>query len=114
MVEDLDLEALINELRALRLRVTQVEAQLQEQREQEQATIQPSRTPSSEFKKGDKVRITNRVRCPATWSANWMDENAKNERRATVTHRVRDQIWLITGNGTKTWRAPNNLAAIIE
>ena len=112
MVEDHTLELLINELRALRLRVTQVEAQLQEQREQEQQTTEFSRIPPNDFAKGDRVRITNRIRRPATWSASWTDVDIEKERSATVTHRVRDQIWLITDNGTKTWRAQNNLNRI--
>ena len=112
MVEDHTLEVLINELRALRLRVTQVEAQLKEQREQEQQTIETTSAPSGGFAKGDRVRITNKVRRPANWSASWTEEDIERERSATVTHRARDQIWLITDNGTKTWRAPNNLARI--
>lgn len=112
MVEDRTLELLINELRALRLRVTQVEAQLQDQREQEQQSNEILRSPTNDFAKGDRVRVTNRVRRPATWPADWTDEDVEKERNATVTHRVRDQIWLITDNGTKTWRAQNNLNRI--
>ncbi len=53
--------------------------------------------------------INNKIKRPANWLARWDERDIENERRATVTHIVRDQVWIITDNGTKTWRAPNNL-----
>jgi hypothetical protein len=105
---DIYIEALINELKALRLRVTIVESQLRGHREQEEA----ANVAPGVFVRGDRVRITNRIRRPANWSASWHESDIENERRSTVTHRVRDQVWLITDNGTRTWRAPNNLERI--
>ena len=108
MVEDRSIEILTNELRSLKLRVTQVEHQLREIREQEEAAAALPHI----LTRGDRVRITNKVKQPATWLARWDSQDIENERRATVTHRVRDQVWIVTDNGTKTWRAPNNLARI--
>jgi hypothetical protein len=58
------------------------------------------------FRKGDRVRITNRVRRPATAGVSWTEER---ERLATVTRIIPDQVHIRTDNGTKTWRAHNNL-----
>lgn len=113
MVEDRSIEILTNELRALKVRVSQVENQLrealQEQQVEEEATIAPPNTP---FARGDRVRIINKIKRPANWLARWDERDIENEQRATVTHRVRDQVWIVTDNGTKTWRAPNNLERI--
>ena len=58
------------------------------------------------FRRGDRVRITNRVRRPATAGVSWTEER---ERLATVTRIIPDQVHIRTDNGTKTWRAHNNL-----
>ena len=111
MADDRNIESLINELKSLRVRVSQVESQLQEIRAQEETAVA---APTSVLARGDRVRITNKVKRPASWLARWDERDIENERRATVTHRVRDQVWIITDNGTKTWRAPNNLERLTE
>ena len=58
--------------------------------------------------KGDRIRIKNRVRKPATWTNDTEWTEAK-ERLATVTRVSQGQIHFITDNGTLTWRAPNNV-----
>ena len=64
---------------------------------------------TNSFKRGDRVRITNKVRKPATAGANWSENR---ERLATVTRVIPDQVHILTDNGTRTWRAPNNLQIV--
>ena len=109
MVEDRNIESLICELRSLKIRVSQVENQLRERREQEEVTATPPAPPHTILSRGDRVRIINKIKRPANWLARWDEQDIENEQRATVTHRVRDQVWIVTDNRTKTWRAPNNL-----
>ena len=109
MAEDRDIDSLVNELRTLKVRVSQVEAQLRETRSRQEATAVLPTTPQTDLTRGDRVRIINKIKRPANWLARWDEGDIKNERRATVTHTVRDQVWIITDNGMKTWRAPNNL-----
>jgi hypothetical protein len=63
------------------------------------------------FDKGDRVRIKNKMKKPATWSNNvaWKEDEAKT---GTVTHIYKGQVHFLTDNGVKTWRAVNNLARI--
>jgi len=93
---------LTEELRALNLRTQRLEAELH--------ALQQREALQADFVKGDRVYITNRVRRPSSWLKNWTNDTAENEKRATVTHKIRDRVWLVTDNGTKTWRAPHNLA----
>ena len=58
---------------------------------------------------GDRVRIKNKIRKPATAGPSWTENK---ERLATVVRITVDQVHLTTDNGTKTWRAPNNLRLI--
>ena len=60
---------------------------------------------------GDRVTIKNKIRRPATCSdeTKWTKEK---ERVATVTRVTKDQIHFVTDNGTRTWRAPNNLSKL--
>ena len=60
------------------------------------------------------MRIINEVKRPANWLTRWDERDIENERRAMVTHTVRDQVWIVTDNRTKTWRAPNNLERIAQ
>ena len=105
MATDRAIELLTDELRSLTVRTQQVETELRELRGQVVDTAQQGPA----FARGDRVRITNRVRRQANWTARWDNKAIETERRATVTHRVKDQVWLTTDNGTRTWRAPNNL-----
>jgi hypothetical protein len=62
-------------------------------------------------RKGDRVRIKNKVSKPTTWSIEkpWRREEAK---LATITRVTREQVHFVTDNGVSTWRAPNNLERI--
>jgi hypothetical protein len=108
-MNDETLELLIAELKDLRIRVARLEADKVNER------TTPSTNDGEEgtfdLKKDDRVQITNRVRKPATWpnSVTWDKEK---ERNATVTKVTTDQIHIITDNGTRTWRAPNNLKRV--
>jgi hypothetical protein len=105
MDKDQTIEQLTTQLQALQLRVTQLEAA----RANEQASIVGAPVAASnEFKKGDRVRVRNALKKPATWprDAIWRKELAQI---ATVTHLYRGQVHFTTDNGVKTWRASNNL-----
>ena len=94
-----DIEALTLELSRLQVRVAQLEA----------AAPTPNNPGPLGFKKGDRVRIKNKVKRPANWCTDdaWDPEAAQ---RATVTHTHLDyQVHFITDNGVATWRARNNL-----
>lgn len=58
---------------------------------------------------GDRIRIKNRVRKPATWISENSEWTEAKERLATVTQVTQGQIHFVTDNGTRTWRAPNNV-----
>jgi hypothetical protein len=115
-MEDKRIEKLIEELKALKVREAIVLAQLE-------AAVNltgtgtgrdPPRTTrgiEDDLIQGDRVRITNRVRKPATWprTAEWEE---RKERLGTVTRVTAEQIHIITDNGTRTWRAPQNLKRV--
>jgi hypothetical protein len=112
---DRAVEDLIEELHSLRIRVSQVEAELSAQRQarplenEQRVTLTPIG-----LSKGDCVRVINHIRRPAVWPSTivWDEITKEKERNATITHIVKDQVHFITDNGTKTWRAPNNLRKI--
>ena len=107
MDKDQTIEHLTTQLQALQLRVTQLEAaRLNEQGPAVDATV----AASNELKKGDRVRVRNALKKPATWprDAIWKKELAQV---ATVTHLYREQVH-ITDNSVKTWRASNNLELV--
>jgi hypothetical protein len=109
---------LIAELQQLRIRETIVIAEI---REAVQAAGEVERADNAAdvdvnlvaiehgFRTGDRVRIKNKIRKPATAGPSWTEIK---ERLATVTRITVDQVHLTTDNGTKTWRAPNNLRLI--
>ena len=110
-------EELIEELQWLRIQETTVIAELREANRARNAT-QGEREKNvdvdqaaAEFRlsRGDRVRIKNRVRKPATAGPTW---NENKEQLATVKRITIDQIHIVIDNGTKTWRAPNNLQLI--
>ena len=119
MSEDRTFDLLTQELNSLRIRVGQVEAELREVRGQTtneetpparcQTAIEETPPLRSTFVRGDRVRITNRVLRPANFQSAWDSDAVERERNATVTHTTSNQVWFITDNGTKTWRAHNNL-----
>ena len=104
MIEETTIESLTEELKNLQLRVQQVEQELTIRRE-----IVPTSPSFGTFTRGNRVKVVNKIKRPATWSKPWGFQESLNERNATVTHRVKNQVWFVTDNGTKTWRAPNNL-----
>ena len=68
------------------------------------------------YASGDRVRIANKVIRPAQYEGEWNDAAQERERRATVTHTVAArrnktplQVWILTDNGTTTWRAAKHL-----
>jgi hypothetical protein len=109
MDKDQQIEQLIAQVQALQIRVTQLETA-----RNDQGLIVGNRTAASnEFRKGDRVRIRNALKKPATWprDAVWKKELAQV---ATVTHLYREQVHFVTDNGVKTWRATNNLETLTD
>ena len=102
-----DIDTLTRELNALTFRTRQIEEELQTLRSQD--TSGSTNEPIVVFTAGDKVTIINQVRKPRTWTGAWDPTAIIAERRATVTHTVGDQVWIVTGNGTETWRLSTNL-----
>jgi hypothetical protein len=110
------LDELIGKLKVLKIEEASILSQIAELNSN---TPRPAtRTSSSEERvngiaKGDRVRIKNRVRKPATWTSETEWTEAK-ERLATVTRVTLEQIHFVTDNGTRTWRAPNNVRRLVE
>ena len=115
MDQNQTIEHLTAELTALRIRVTQLEVE-------QAATASATRVATTEgesatrataaaIKKGDRVRIKNTLRKPATWPVD-KEWDGKQAQLATVTHIKKDQIHFVTDNGVKTWRAVQNLVKI--
>jgi hypothetical protein len=120
-IDERTVEELVDELRELRLRESAVIAQLKSR-----ARINPSGTTTiarqrqttreepvtvNGLARGDRIRIKNKVRRPATWNNDFKWTKEK-ERTATITRVQADQIHFITDNGAETWRAPNNVKKI--
>ena len=118
---DSKIEDLIEELKALRVRETAIIREIEaanelrilrassnttEGRDTNDAEAVPKQAVPNRLQVGDRVRITNKIRRPATATATWTEQL---ERIATVTRVTVEQIHIVTGNGTRTWRAPNNL-----
>ena len=119
MRSDPKIEDLIEELKELRLRETAIIRQIKAANElrthnardttttgQQGTSGNEEATTRSIIHAGDRVRITNKIRRPATATATWTEQR---ERIATVTRVTADQVHIVTDNGTRTWRAPNNL-----
>jgi hypothetical protein len=119
MQQDRSFDDLIDELRSLRIRQDDIIAELaalnntagrhQAANHEERNENEEQAEPAHGLRRGDRVRIKNRVRKPATAGANWSEAR---ERLATVTRATDEQVFVTTDNGTKTWRAPNNLRLI--
>lgn len=113
-MRDEHIEDLIQELQALRLRETAIIAQLEQEVLKGSEThrahqTETTRSRSTTLKRGDRVRITNKIRKPATADETWRRDK---EELATVTKVTKTQVHITTDNGTETWRAPNNLRLI--
>ena len=119
--EDDSIEDLLEDLRQLRIRETAIIARIQsvaERRGRPTVFAAPNRSDEQEhppsvanghFAIGSRVRIKNKIRKPATAGGDWTEDR---ERLATVTETRVDQVHFVTDNGTRTWRAPNNLQRI--
>ena len=107
-MEDRYVEALAAELQSLRIRVGRLEAELAGRTD---GTNETRGAETNDISVGDRIRIVNRVKRPANQPENghWTEER---ERLGTVTKIVGDRIHFVTGNGTHTWRAPNNVKKI--
>jgi hypothetical protein len=108
------IEQLTRDLEALRIRVAQLEEAAAATTGQEQdgnRGREAETTVTTEFKEGDRVRIKNQLKKPATWP-NKVFWDKKQAQQATVTHIYKEQVHFVTDNGVKTWRAVNNLALI--
>lgn len=113
MEKDQSIEELIAELKLVKIHEANIIARIEaaaHKRDQDK-NAEKTRPNANRLSKGDRVRITNRVRKPATWN----NETAWDEdkgRLATVTRVTPEQVHIITDNGISTWRAPNNLKRI--
>lgn len=124
-MEDRNIEELIEELHELKIREAELTVRIERARlaRTERATVgalESSDNSHSQlggpfftngFRPGDRVRVTNKVRKPATAGSAWTEAR---ERLATVTKVIPDQVHILTDNGTKTWRAPNNLKRVLN
>jgi hypothetical protein len=123
-MQDRSISELIEELRRVRIRESAIIEELENavrrarQRETEDENIvdvdenriHPAVIANGlGIRVGDRVRIKNKVRKPATAGPSWSETR---ERAATVTKVTPEQVHVITDNGTKTWRAPNNLILV--
>ena len=110
MMKNSRIEDLIEELRTLKIRETEIVAELKQAtntttEEQDKGKNERNATPVA-IAKGDRVRIVNKVRRPASAGPTWTEAN---ERLAVVTSVNATQVHILTDNGTRTWRGPNNL-----
>jgi hypothetical protein len=110
MEKDQSIEELIAELKLVKIHEANIIARIEaaaQKRDQDKS--EKTRPNANRLSKGDRVRITNRVRKPATWN----NETAWDKGRlATVTKVTPEQVNIITDNGISTWRAPTNLRKI--
>ena len=105
-MEDIAIEDLIAELNSLWIRVAQLEAG-----QGAAADTNNGNVDVVALSRGDRIRITKRVRQPAKWRTGVVWDEVR-ERTATVTRVTRDKIHFVTDNGTRTWRAHNNVRRI--
>ena len=100
---------LISELKKLKLREARIIALLEAANERSGG--RPiSGVNTTGFNRGDRVRVTNRVREPTNWPSD-REWDARLERRGTVTYvtALQERVYFVTDNGVDTWRVPANL-----
>jgi hypothetical protein len=116
-MEDGRINEIITELRSIRLQVSHLEQEIDRRdtrRVPALASERPPPTPvpathvTHAYSVGDRVRILNKVKKPATWNSN-VEWSKRDARRATVIEVRARQIFFTTDNGVDTWRAPNKL-----
>ena len=100
---DGDLNSLLAELRQLRIREDLVLQRIERLNDRAAADVPPR------FQIGDRVRITNTVRRPTSWTGVWNSAAIATYRRATVVSVVGDRVNLRTDNGVTTWRLVGHL-----
>jgi hypothetical protein len=105
-MKDTSIDSLIEELKALRIRTAQLEAGRQVE------CTDNGNLKALALKRGNRIRITNRVRKLPNWTSAIVWEEEK-ERVATVTRVTPHQVHFVTGTGTRTWRAPKNVRRIV-
>jgi uncharacterized protein YfaQ (DUF2300 family) len=107
---DLRRESIISELDLRREAIVSRIEQLQEQEVSSAGASDGTRTflCVNGIQRGDRVRIKNKVKKPATWPGTklWREDEYRS---AIVTKVTPTQIFILTDNGVSTWRAPNNL-----
>ena len=100
-------DQLIQKLKEIRIQETQVLDQLEEARVRE-TRDNASQAPilhvdHNPFEKGDRVKISNKIRLPGGRTP------TNGDRIAVVTDVVEDKVYFTTLNGTKTLRLYKNL-----
>ena len=112
-MEDDRVDELIEHVRRLTIQVQSLERELRRRDSLSPSlrSVDESIVSRSVFTVGDRVRILNSIKKPATWdnTKTWSEGAAKV---ATVTKVRATQIFFTTDNGVSTWRAPNNLQKI--
>lgn len=112
MRNDDEIDALIKELKDLRVQETNLLQRIEEANRQRQDRSNTRDNEDTErdtkrtYQVRDRVYITNQIRKPAFAPRSW---TGYNERRATVTKVSGERVSVKTDNGTHTWRAAKNL-----
>jgi hypothetical protein len=106
-----EIEQLTAQLRTINIRLAQLEtaAAARDRVPERSAEVAAATT----LKKGDRVKINNKLKRPATWNV-LVEWNQDQAQKATVTHLYKEQVHFVTDNGVKTWRAANNLTKLVE
>ena len=122
-MDDLSLQELVRELRAIRIREAEILERLETipteapSQETKKTTAAPTKVSSHGLKIGDRITIVNKVlKKPANWprSDQWIEEDHKT---ATIQEIIQitpsnTQVHFITDGGIQTWRAPNNVRVL--
>lgn len=113
-MEDNRIDEIIAELRTLRIQVARLESEAAQRRDSRQhLSPRQEQIPVAThgYSIGDRVRILNKIKKPATWD-NRIEWSEARARLGTVTEVRAKQIFFTTDNGVETWRAPNNLRKV--
>jgi hypothetical protein len=117
-MDDEEVQALIAEFQKLRIRAATIVRQLEAVNARRTSidsiaapVVHESHLTANGFRKGDRVRIKNKVSKPATWPIEkpWRREEAQ---LAMISRVTKKQVHFLTDNVVSTWRAPNNLQRI--
>ncbi len=100
-MEDTRIDNLIPELNALRIRVAHLEAGQEVLDTQRDVDIDVNVNVDA-LRRGDRIRITNRMKKPATWTGAIVWDKER-ERVATVTRVTLKQVHFVMDNGKQTW-----------